>query len=200
MDTFTWNRELCKMKNFVFLVVILACFAGTAVHGQANNYLLSAYESALELKAAYHQQIMSWRDWLTIEAGDVGFYFTNIVARALDRSPNEVQGAGITSCVNTTVTYSRININNMDDELRATQEAAVNLHNSVMLQLLEMNIKENDLEMFYYYHSLKMQEAYDQLWNEYYVRLETAREHLYDEWFTRYSELDGCITTVFPFQ
>lgn len=185
------------MKTIVFFVVLGFC-SSPVVRAQSNNYLLRAYDSALEMKALYDDEIEYWREFLTGEAGDVGYYFTDIVTRALDRFPNEVQGAGITRCTNTTATYSRANINSMADELLATEVAAVILQNSVTLLLTEMNIKEYDLELFYYYHSLKMQEAYEKLIYEYVERMSDAWLHLFMELGYHYDQLQYCILDVFP--
>lgn len=187
--------------NFRVLCLVLACFVGTAVRGQANNYLLFAYNAAVAMKAEYLAEIEYWSEALTVEADDMGYYYTNLVAEGLERATTEAQGAAISRCANQTVYYCELNINYLSNEIRAAGDAAVELHNSVNLQLREMNIKEYDLELFYYYHSYKMQEAYEALWG-----LDGFSDRMFYEWiwvlidfFYNYDDLYYCIDEVVSF-
>lgn len=181
--------------KFLVGFVVLACYAACFVQGQTYNYILRSYESALGIKAYYDEEIWYSREWLNIEAEDIGYFFTDVVADALERSPNEAQGAAITICANTTATISHWNIEYVADELRAVERVSIDLHNSVYSLLRDMNIKEYDLELFYYNHEIRMQEAYQALWyyGGYSDRLFYALEFIYEEWFINLYALYDCI-------
>lgn len=183
--------------NYRVVFLIVACFSA-AVRGQANNYLLSAYESSLAMKAEYVEEIEYWSQWLTIEADDMGYYFTDLVADGLQLATTEAQGAAISRCANQTVHYCELNINYMSEEIRKSAIAAVNLQNSVFLQLREMNIKQYDLELFYYFHDYRIQEAYEALWGD-----DGFSDRMFYEWiwvlidfYYNYDDLYYCIDQV----
>lgn len=178
-----------------FLSVILVVLASSSlqVHGQ-TNYLLASFEAAMELQEEYVNEIDYWRDWLTIEADDMGYYFTDMVAQGIELSSSAAQGAAIGECGRTAHNYSRANINYMADTMRDTEIAGNSLHVSVMLQLSNMNIKEADLELFYYYHGYAMDEAYYNLWNDYADRMFFAWIYVLFDFYYVYDILFYCVS------
>lgn len=181
------------MKWFVLLLSVLACWSVASVNGQTTNYLLASYDSAMFLKYYYDYEVQSFRQYATWEAEDMGYYFTEIAAGGIGLATSAGHGAGIRSCISVAVRECQFNINFMDRYIVETEHAANDLHKSVMDQLVKINIKEYDLELFYYYHNYVMEDAYQALWYVFWDNMFYSYYWVYIDFFYNYEFLYTCI-------
>lgn len=183
------------MKSFVLLLGVLACWSVASVHGQTGNYLMLSYDSAMVMKSYYDEEVDYFRNYATWEAEDMG-YFTDLALDAVDEATTAEQGASIQTCVAAAARESQFNINFQDRYLVETSQAAVRLHSTVMQQLSFMNLKEYDLELFYYYHNYIMEGAYEDLWYFYAENLFYSWLMVYLDWYYVYDDLYYCVYDV----
>lgn len=163
--------------------------------GQIDNYLLTAYDSAMGMKHVHDLSVKQFRSSLTIEAQDFGFYFTSRVAAALETATSEAQGAALTSCAETAATSSRNSVNRFDATLIPLQTAAMSLHSSVYEELIVTNINA-DLDIFYYQHNQRLEERYDHLNNVLLDRIYSSLTALESDYFEFSTDLNNCIATA----
>ena len=173
----------------VSLLVILLCAVLTCVSG---NYLMASYDAAVEMKKEADYDIEEWRWWLTIEARDIDQYFIEIVFEGIANATTAGQGAVIARCTAAAAERGHHNVIYMDEVIMEAQESSNDLHWTVFDLLRTTNIKEQDLELFYYYHSYVMAEAYDLLYWHYYQMFDAWLEVLWDFFDNQY-DLYECI-------
>lgn len=183
------------MKSLLLLCA-LACLAATSVRSQTTNYIMEAYNSAVLMKSYYDEEVEYFREMLTYEADDMGYYFTDLVAQGIALVDTAAQGAAIQECGFRAADLSQENIEFMEYYINAAERAANDLHTTVLLQLRNMNIKEYDLELFYYYHSYTMDDAYYDLWYWYSDNMFYSWLIVYIEFFYVNEELYDCIVEV----
>ena len=155
-------------------LLLLAVFGCCLYPTVTGNYLLDSYEAAVQMKQLYENDIEYWREWLTIEAQDMDFFFIELVFIGINRATAPEHGYGIAKCTAEAAETSRNNIIYMDEVMIEVQDIANTLHLTVFDLLSTTNIKEQDLELFYYYHSYVMEETEWNLWFLYY--------EMYDAW------------------
>lgn len=183
------------MKSLL-LFCVFTSLATSSVHSQTTNYILASYDSAMQIKSLYDEQAEYFREYLTSEAEDMGRYFTNMVARGISIAETSTQGEAIQDCVAWAAEECRYNIMFMEYYINAAEEASNHLHLTVFDQLRSMNIKEYDLELFYYYHSYAMDQAYNDLWYWYSNNMIYSSMVISTEYLNIYDQLFECITGV----
>lgn len=166
------------------------------VQAQSGNYLLDAYESAMEMKRSYDDEAEFFRLRLTWQADDYGYYFTVRMRTALQRATTEAEGAALQICAANSASSCRDLMNRFDYTLRDLEGASNRLHLTVFEQIIETNLKQ-DLERFIYNHNYQMEEA-DYLLNDVLI-LELADRWI-EMWFAYFDiaeALDECISNAF---
>lgn len=183
------------MKSITVLSVlsVLVIAVLSSVNGQTGDYLWDAFNSSSAMRTEYYYEVDYWSTWLTIEMDDVGEVFTDLVVEAVERSTNAAQGDAIARCSLDVADRSKENYNYMADTIRRTKEAANALHLSVLQQFIELNIKEYDLELFYYYHSYIISNAYYALHNDYSMAMMMAWLEVFEDFFYLHEQLEDCI-------
>lgn len=181
------------MKLLVILCVLGCASWGTLAQ---TNYLVNSHEAAMNVHAYYEEEIAYWREKLTYEAKDMGNDYTDLVADALAEATTEQQGRGISSCAADAEWKSRINIDFFDLVIQDAEEEAHKLHSSVWTHLQEVNVKETDWELFYYYHNYVVQEFYDHLWDFHFIDMFDAWIHVMAGYYYAFDELFECLHDV----
>lgn len=180
------------MKSFGLGVVVILCLA--LAEGQTGNYLLAAFDSAMEVKAEYISEADFFRERLTWQADDFGYYFTTRMRYALAQATTPAQGAALRECAAVAAATCQESINRFDDSLQALHADANQLHSSVHEQLMDTNIKAEDLELFYYYHSYRMEAARDRLFDVHIMELGNRWADMWFLYFDISEALDECIS------
>lgn len=186
------NYFSCKMQSLCIGFVWVLCVA-LVVQAQTGNYLLDAYETALEMKRSYDEEAEFFRVRLTYQADDYGYYFTVRMRTALERATTEEEGAALQICAATATSSCRVLMDRFDYALRDLEQASNRLHQTVFEQLIETNIKR-DLDQFIYNHNYQMEE-YDFLLNE--VLVLELGERWFEMWWGYFDiaeSLDECIS------
>lgn len=166
--------------------------------GQTVNYLIDALEASNELREKYSIQVHYWRGMLSDESEDVGFLFTDLAADLIALSSTAAQGAIIAECFKTATYNSKRSMEALGDTITRTEEAANVLHLSVIKQLSELNVKEHDMEIFYYYHSNIINNAHYELWNVHEEAMFLAWFKLNSDFFYNSNLLYNCTSDLFP--
>lgn len=171
---------------WITLILSLSVFADA-------NYLLHSFDSAIFWRDYYHDEANSFRTRLTSEADDFGYYFTRRMRYAIAQATTEQQGAALQICAANCADACNASITRFDDTLRVTQTEGDNVHMTVYHQLMETNIKAEDLELFYYYHSHRMLAARERYYD--YLLLEMADRwaEMWWAYFVIGDALDACI-------
>lgn len=189
------------MKSIISsLCLLLAAFlllSAGGVDAQTNNYVLVAYDSALDLHRTFEQYVEDFRKSLNVEASDFGLYFTDAMANAIARADSFNHGAALQSCAGVAAQQSREAISRFDEPLIRLQDESVRIHLTVYQELIDTNIKESDLELFYYYHSYKIADLYANLYDELLEVLYTDLYALWAEYFVILGDMENCIAAVF---
>lgn len=183
------------MKVLLCLLGFLAV-ATFPVRGQTTNYIVESHKSAMLVNLYFEEEVEYWRMWLTIEAYDMGFFFTDLIAQAAALAQNPTHGAGIASCAAVAHFDSTININYLDRAILLVEKDGRALHSSVFELLRGVNIKEADLELFYYQHNYVVQEFYDRLWEEHFDNLFYSWLVVLLDFYYVYDELFYCLDDV----
>lgn len=182
------------MKWFCLVAALGLLAAGT--RGQSppsSNYLVDALNSAMELKGIYDYETESFRARLTYQADDFGYYFTRSMRYAQPRATTQGQGAALQVCASVAASQSQESIRQFDEALRHIQQDSNQLQLSVYEQLQQTNIKAEDLELFYYYHSHRMEEARNRLYEVHFVTLGNSWARMWFDHFDIAEELDECL-------
>lgn len=182
------------MKSLCIGVVLILCVVMS--QAQIGNYLLEAYNSAMEVKATYEEEVAFFRERLTWQADDFGYYFTSRIRNALNENTTPAQGAALQQCAATAAVQSQESINRFKESLLSLQEDANKLQSSVYEQLMETNIKEEDLELFYYYHNYRLDAARDRLFEVHINDLGNRWMEMWFEYFTISEAMDECIAVA----
>lgn len=183
--------EQLRMRSCALGFVLCLCLA------LANaNYLLDAFESSMALQQSYEEETEYFRQRLGWQADDYAYYFTNSVRYALETATTEAQGAALQACAGEAAAKSLEAISAFDDSLQSVQNEANDLHFSVFRQLMETNIKAEDLELFYYYHSYRVAAAFDRLWDVHVVVLGDHWANMWFDYFDISEELYTCIESA----
>lgn len=162
-------------------------------NGQTTNYLMNAYDSAMDLHHTFEMYVENYQKSLAVEISDFGLYFTDAMTAAIARASTAAQGSALQSCAATATEKTHTAIDLFLAPLENLQEVSTRLHQSVWQQLIETNLKEEDVELFYYYHNYRVQDAYNNLYD---VLLEDLYNELYSLWakyFTILAEMEDCI-------
>lgn len=185
------------MRSISVCLLLIVVLYGATAQAQSMNYLLASYDHAIEMHNQYEQYVENFRKSLNVEAADFGLYFTEAVASAIERSAQDVyHGTAIQSCAGVAALASRDAINRFDEALLPIQQQAFDIHFTVIRQLMETNIKENDLELFYYYHNYRMDELYNHLYDELLPSLYDDLYELWDEYFVILGQMETCLESA----
>lgn len=176
------------------VLLIVSVLAIVAVsNAQRVNYLENAFANAMAVKRNYDEELVFFRERLTWQADDFGYYFTVRMRYAIARATTEAEGATLQGCASVAAFRSRALIDRFDEALRHMEHAANNLFLSIYEQFMEMNVKKSDMELFYYLHSYRMEDAELEL-NE--IHIPEAGNRWMEMWFGYFNiadELDDCI-------
>lgn len=184
------------MKFCVFLIVCVVAILGRTMKAQPSpSYLQYAYDSALEVIAEYSFERNYFRALLTWESNNVGAIFVSLLADGIDEIQTPEQGEEMRRCAESTATTSQNYLNRMDDLIGKLEDDMSNLHQTVYGQLMDMNIKQEDIYLFYYYHSLRMEDAMQRLEDHHYI-LHDAYTDIYFSFFDEFYALEECINNV----
>lgn len=182
------------MKFTCFVLLVLWGLAiQVSAQTEHGNYLLASYNEAMLIKSYYDEEVQYYREYLTYESEDMGVIFTDMVADAVAVASNPVQGERIGQCGFVTAYLGRNNIVDFERYINIAQNVGNGLHMTVLGQLRNQNIKEYDLELFYYYHSYIMQEAYDDLWYVHTYNMLYAWLDMLFDFFDLHDALDNCL-------
>lgn len=181
--------------KFSVLSLVAVSLALCYVEAQRSNYILLAYEAAMETVAEYDFERDFFRALLTWESNNVGSIFVTILSDGIDHIQTEAQGDEMRLCAERTATASQNYLNRMDDLLRKLESDMTNLHLTVFQQLIDTNIKAESVELFYYYHGLRLEEALSEL-DEQSVVLHDAYTDIYFSFFDEFYALEACINNV----
>ena len=160
--------------------------------GEPTNYLLEAFQSAMKLKADYETDIFFFRERLTFQADDLAYYFTVRMRYVLTDANTEAQGAALQGCASAAANQSLELIHRFDDSLRQLEEEATQLHVSVLEELIQTNIKAVGVDVFYYYHNYRVEEAIRRLVEVHQVELGNRWSDMWWGYFDIADELDKC--------
>lgn len=188
------NVSVVRMRNILVTLCFLVIFTE---YSSAQNYLTAAYENALFLHNTYESKSLDLRKSLDVTASDFGYYYTEALASAIERSTSVAHGAGLQSCAAVAARSAQQAINGFDDHLQELQDESMRLHISVIQQLMESNIKTEEFNIFYYNHSTRMNALYKNLTE---VKVPEIYEYLYELWaeyFVILGHLETCIDLVF---
>lgn len=185
-------------STFSLSCLILLAASSITVNAQATNYISAAYDSAVEMHNMYEQYVEFFRKSLNVEAADFGLYFTDAMADAIARAdPTSVtHGAALQSCAGVAARRSRTSIELFDEAVVSLQAESTRIHLTVVQQLLNTNVKENDLELFYYYHSHRMTALQDRLQDELLPRMYDDLSVLWADYFIILGDMEDCIEAV----
>lgn len=178
---------------FVLCLAAVLVLSTSCVTGQSENYLLHAYDSAIEMHQQFEQYVDSFRASLNVEAADFGLYFTDALATAIGEASTEAEGTSLQSCAAVAAEKTRTAIELFIEPLEELQAESITLHQSVFQQLIETNVKEIDMELFYYYHNYRMEDSYNRLYGFLLVRLYDDLYSLWDKYFVILEEMEECI-------
>lgn len=175
------------------LLSVLAFSLVAAYDGQETNGLLAAHNSAIKLKLNYDEEVNYWREYVTIEAFDMGEFFGIVVADGVGQATTATQGAAIQRCAAVAAEESRILILSMDHYVIAMDRDGNNLHSSVLKQVGQTNVLRLASDDFYEYHNLRMEEAYNKLWTYHFLNIFFAWLNALVEFYIIHDELFFCI-------
>lgn len=186
------------MKSILSLLSLFAISAGSlvVVHAQSTNYLLASHNASLTVLNYYHQEIALWREFLTGEGNDMGVIYTNLTAEAMQLATTAAQGAGISDCAALAGGDSRYNIIYMDNAILHMETDAYGLHSTVLDLLMDFNIKDADLEIFYYVHGYVAEQYYEKLFNYHMENVFNASWYILLDFFYIYNDLTECLNAV----
>ena len=173
-------------------LVILLCAVACLSPGVRGNYLMASYDAAMEMKEEADGDIEYWRWRLTNEAEDIDSYFLDVIIFGIENANTTAQGAAVGRCAAAAEARGRQNIINMDEVILEAEEASNDLHFTVFGLLRTFNIKEQDPELFYYYHNYVMEEAYGLLLYNYY-QMSYAYSDVFNDWFDHFYDLYDCV-------
>lgn len=175
------------LSVLAFISVVTAC------NGQETNGLLAAHNSAIQLKLYYDEEVNYWREYVTIEAFDMGEFFGIVVGDGIDQATRATQGAAIQTCAAVAAEESRILILSMDHYVIAMDRDGNNLHSSVLKQLGQTNVLRSASDEFYEYHNLAMEAAFNKLWTYHFLNVFFAWLNAVVEFYIIHEELSSCI-------
>lgn len=178
------------MKSMVLLCFL--CCLVVCVRGQ-TNYLMASFDSAMDMKAYYDHEVNAFREELTKQTSDMGHYFTEKISLSLAEASTPAQGAAIQACAVVNQYDCGNAIDYMDYYIRTADRAGNRLHSSVIEQLSQHNIKEYDLEIFYYNHNTRMAKAFEDLWYVYSDNMFYAMITVIMEFFYIQDDLVDCL-------
>lgn len=184
------------MKSVLPRLTLILAVLVLSSQAQIGDYVLNAYNSAMAMKEIFEYNVEYFRETLTIEARDFGYYFTDQVARGLERVTTEAQGAALSVCAANAATSSRDSIHRFDATLIPLQNAAMGLHLSVWEELTATNINA-DLDTFYYRHNQRMDASYDHLNSVLLDHIYTANIVLWLDYFDISMDLGDCVEAIF---
>lgn len=188
-----YNQQSCVV-TMKFLAIFL--LTATVINAQTGNYLINSYDAAMELKLLYENEVTFYRGYLTSEAEDMGHYYTNLMAMALDVATTEEEGAALQSCVTRTAASADKNMIEYDYMLRHFEQVTRELHLSIFKILMDTNIKQEGAHLVYYYHDLYMEKMHEALSKYDYWLFDGWNDLLYLLWIDLYDELYYCINDV----
>lgn len=177
------------------IVVIFSLLAALAACVRGHNYLLASYEEALEVHSFYEGEVDYFRNWLSIDAEDLG-YFANVIADGIYAATTETQGQGIARCAARTEANSGAAIWYLNNYIVQTARASNELHMTVIRQLTTWNIKSYDPELFYYSHSELMYDAIDDLYYVHFSNMFRAWLEIAVTYYEIYEDLADCINAA----
>lgn len=178
-----------------FIGVLCGLLAIASVKAQSGNLLEYAYDLSMLMLADYDYEVNWYRDALTRETYDMGYYFTAEMAEAARVAVTDYQGEGLEQCALNAVESCEVNILWFDDQLRDLEYDARTLHMSVFKILAETNIKRYGAEEAYYKHELYINEMYAKL-IDHDNRLWYAYIEMFFRFFDVLDELEYCIEAV----
>lgn len=184
--------DLVKMNSvggkIVLVIMVITCVGAQTT----GNYILESYNAAMELKTLYENEVLFYRSMLTAEAWDMGRVFGDNMATWIGRADNENQGEALRRCAEITAVRCQSNIDLFADRILDLQRDSEELDLSVFRQLMDMNIKSEEYSLFYYHHSLRMEERLEWLNDHHIPMLQEAYIYVFNEWFTLYSNIQIC--------
>lgn len=180
------------MKS-LFIIVFVLCFSSLLVEG---NYLMQSLDSAMWWEEYYFDEANFFRARLTWEADDYGYYFTTRMRNAIAAATTAQQGAALQLCAASAADQCLNLIHRFDDALRNTQADGNRLHATVYQQLMETNVKVTDLELFYYYHNYRMEEARERYYEHHLIEMGNRWADMWFGYLTIAEALDACIAAA----
>lgn len=178
------------------LLALLAVVVSRASSQVTGNYLLAAYEASMELKETFDYWAEYYRDDITYEADDYSNAFTNRIANAVQQATTAEHGLALMRCADTAADQAQEAIENFHNKIRDLKNASHHLHQSVWVQLLDWNIKDEEVSLFYYYHSLRLDEAYANFNTVLLPAIHVALLHMEEMYYVISLQLDSCIASA----
>lgn len=149
------------MKISLFLIAAIGCLLlASSSYGQANNYLLLAHDAAMERREPLESFLDEYREHLVSESGFVG---TSHLAELLywldEQEENFATGDKARYC---TEMYSEMSwtLIQQGHEILGRLLTGINgFHQSVAEELMATNIMNTNLDDFYYFHTLRLDQT-----------------------------------------
>lgn len=181
------------MKVTLFITLVLCSLS--SIHGQ-ENYLTTALDSAMAMKANFDYNAEYYRTYLNYEAESLSRNLLERAAQGLESATTAAQGAAIQSCSLMASYYATGPVGIVIDRLDILQDEALVFYRIINEELMRWNVFETPFDVFYYQFTLRLDESYTRL-ND--ILMQNVLDALVDFIGSSrviFDNLDNCITSV----
>lgn len=144
----------------LFLILFLTCASVTA---QDFNYLSYAHESAMSMLFSFEVSANLYGSLMTDEAEKLSRALTDRVVDRLETISSIEEGFRMQGCVLQASTMALSVIWDVHDHIGRVHNGSVDFHQSVIRELMDVNILTTDFDTFYNEFRIHLYEAYNYL-------------------------------------
>lgn len=168
-----------QFSNLLRVIIILTISAKFAF-SQDFNYLTYVHQSAMEMQYTFEVSINYYGQYLNNAAEQLSRALSDRVFDKMETISTYEEGYVLQGCILQTSTVALALIFDVVEQMEPVNNRTTDFHQSVLRELMEVNILMTDFDTFYYQFNVRLQESYRYLNDVLLINMMSSLQSLID--------------------